>query len=171
MTGHKPSATSDRWRARTRALGQEMKSPGPGRRRPGLLTDGRRRGAPGYSAQQPLNTFREAGDVIQVTFLRVPRAARQCEWYAAHTNDEEDRKFLLRKAKEWTKLAREKEQEAACRGASETFRNPSGASALLRYAADHVHSGEEWPNNYIVEDKKWTRALSRLVGLSPQGPC
>jgi hypothetical protein len=31
--------------------------------------------------------------------------ARQCEWYAARTNDEEDRKFLLRKAKDWTKLA------------------------------------------------------------------
>jgi len=25
--------------------------------------------------------------------------ARQCEWYAARTNDEEDRKFLLRMAK------------------------------------------------------------------------
>ena len=31
--------------------------------------------------------------------------ARQCEWYAARTNDEQDRKFLLWKAKEWTKLA------------------------------------------------------------------
>ena len=30
---------------------------------------------------------------------------RQCEWYAARTHDEQDRKFLLRKAKEWTKLA------------------------------------------------------------------
>ena len=28
--------------------------------------------------------------------------ARQCEWYAARTNDEEDRKFLLRKAKHST---------------------------------------------------------------------
>ena len=37
--------------------------------------------------------------------------ARQCEWYAARTNDEEDRKFLLRKAKDWTKLAVEKELE------------------------------------------------------------
>ena len=37
--------------------------------------------------------------------------ARQCEWYAEHTTDEEDRKFLLRMAKHWTKLAREKEQE------------------------------------------------------------
>ena len=31
--------------------------------------------------------------------------ACECEWYAAHTNDEEDRKFLLRMAKHWTKLA------------------------------------------------------------------
>jgi hypothetical protein len=37
--------------------------------------------------------------------------ARQCEWYAAHTNDEEDRNFLLRMAKHWTKLAAEKELE------------------------------------------------------------
>jgi hypothetical protein len=37
--------------------------------------------------------------------------ARQCEWYAVRTNNEEDRKFLLRKAREWTKLAAEKEME------------------------------------------------------------
>ena len=37
--------------------------------------------------------------------------ARQCEWYAAHTNHEEDRKFLLRKSKDWTKLAVKKELE------------------------------------------------------------
>jgi hypothetical protein len=36
---------------------------------------------------------------------------RQCEWYAVRTNDEQDRKFLLRKAKQWTKLAAEKEME------------------------------------------------------------
>ena len=44
--------------------------------------------------------------------------AHQCEWYAARTNDEEDRKFLLWRAKEWTKLAREKEQEAAAKTAA-----------------------------------------------------
>jgi hypothetical protein len=37
--------------------------------------------------------------------------ARQCEWYAARTNDEEDRQFLLRKAKDGTKLAIKKELE------------------------------------------------------------
>jgi hypothetical protein len=37
--------------------------------------------------------------------------ARQCEWYAARTDDKEDRKFLLRKAKQWTKLAAKKELE------------------------------------------------------------
>jgi hypothetical protein len=37
--------------------------------------------------------------------------ARQCDWYAAHTNNEEDRKFLLRRAEHWTKLAGEKELE------------------------------------------------------------
>ena len=37
--------------------------------------------------------------------------ARQCEWDAARTNDEKDRKFLIRKAKDWTKLATKKELE------------------------------------------------------------
>jgi hypothetical protein len=37
--------------------------------------------------------------------------ARQCEWYAARTNDKWDRNFLLRRAQQWTKLAREKEIE------------------------------------------------------------
>ena len=46
--------------------------------------------------------------------------ARQCEWYAARTNDEEDRKFLLRKAKQWTKLAADKglEIRASARAAA-----------------------------------------------------
>ena len=37
--------------------------------------------------------------------------ARQCEWYAARTNDEGDREFFLRKARGWTKLAIKKELE------------------------------------------------------------
>jgi hypothetical protein len=37
--------------------------------------------------------------------------ARQCEWYASRTTDEEDRQFLIRKAKDWTRLAGEKELE------------------------------------------------------------
>ena len=36
--------------------------------------------------------------------------ARQCEWYAARTNDKGDRKFLLRKAKDWTKQARKRDR-------------------------------------------------------------
>jgi hypothetical protein len=36
--------------------------------------------------------------------------ASQCEWYAAHTNDERDRKFLLRMAKHWTKQARKRDR-------------------------------------------------------------
>jgi hypothetical protein len=42
--------------------------------------------------------------------------AHQCEWYAARTNDEEVRKFLLRTAKHWTKLAAEKELEVRASG-------------------------------------------------------
>ena len=41
--------------------------------------------------------------------------ARQCEWYAARTNDEEDRKFLPRKAKDWTKLVVKKERNSSLR--------------------------------------------------------
>ena len=46
--------------------------------------------------------------------------ARESEWYAARTNDQEDRKFLLRKAKDWTNLAIKKELEirAAARAAA-----------------------------------------------------
>ena len=36
------------------------------------------------------------------TIVECLEHARRCEWYAAHTNDEEDRKFLLRMAKHWT---------------------------------------------------------------------
>ena len=44
--------------------------------------------------------------------------ARQCEWYAARTNNEADRRFLLWRAELWTKLAREKEQEAEAKTAA-----------------------------------------------------
>jgi hypothetical protein len=46
--------------------------------------------------------------------------ARQCEWYASRTKHEEDRKFLLRMAKQWTKLAAQHEREilAAARAAA-----------------------------------------------------
>jgi hypothetical protein len=44
--------------------------------------------------------------------------ARQCEWYAARTNDEWDRKFLVRRAQQWTMLAQEKELEAAAKTAA-----------------------------------------------------
>jgi hypothetical protein len=44
--------------------------------------------------------------------------ARQCEWYAARTNNEADRKFLLSKSEDWTKLSRENERQirASARG-------------------------------------------------------
>jgi hypothetical protein len=44
--------------------------------------------------------------------------ARQCEWYAARTNDERDRKFLLWRAQEWKRLAHEQEQDAAAKTAA-----------------------------------------------------
>jgi hypothetical protein len=39
--------------------------------------------------------------------------ARQCEWYAARTSNEADRKFLLWRAQELKKLVEQKEQENA----------------------------------------------------------
>ena len=48
---------------------------------------------------------------MSLTIAECLEHARQCEWYPAHTNDEEDPKFLLRMAKHWTKLASEKELE------------------------------------------------------------
>ena len=52
--------------------------------------------------------------------------ARQCEWYAARTNDEGDRKFLLWRAQQWTKLAQQKEIElrASARTAAKRSVNP-----------------------------------------------
>ena len=44
--------------------------------------------------------------------------ARQCEWYAARTNDETDWKFLLWRAQQWTMLAQEKEREAGAKTAA-----------------------------------------------------
>jgi hypothetical protein len=37
--------------------------------------------------------------------------ARQCKWYASKTKNAEERKFLLRMAKRWSKLAADKERE------------------------------------------------------------
>ena len=52
--------------------------------------------------------------------------ARQCELYAARTNDEWDRKFLIRRAQQWTKLAKQKEIElkASARTAAKRSVNP-----------------------------------------------
>jgi hypothetical protein len=48
---------------------------------------------------------------MSLTIAECLEHVRQCRWYAARTKDEEDRKFILRKAKHWTKLARGKELE------------------------------------------------------------
>jgi hypothetical protein len=50
---------------------------------------------------------------VSPTIAECLEHARKCEWYAARTNDEADRKFLLWRAQELKKLALEKEQEAA----------------------------------------------------------
>jgi hypothetical protein len=47
------------------------------------------------------------------------------EWYAARTEDEADRLFLLRKAEEWTKLAKENELEVSASAASRAYLSTS----------------------------------------------
>ena len=47
---------------------------------------------------------------MSVTITECLEHVRQCEWYAARTNDEKDRKFLLRMAKHWTKQARKRDR-------------------------------------------------------------
>jgi hypothetical protein len=56
--------------------------------------------------------------VMSPTITECLEHARQCKWYAARTGDEGDRKFLLWRAELWTKLAREKEQEAEAKTAA-----------------------------------------------------
>ena len=46
-----------------------------------------------------------------VAVIEAQSLTRECEWYVAPTHDEGDRKFLIRKAKDWTKLAIKKELE------------------------------------------------------------
>ena len=65
----------------------------------------------GVNARAP-RPARNAGDrVMSPTVTECLEHARQCEWYAARTNNEEDRKFLLWRADQWTKRAQEKELE------------------------------------------------------------
>ena len=46
-----------------------------------------------------------------MTIAECAENARQCEWYASKAKSAEERKFLLRMAKHWKKLAAEKERE------------------------------------------------------------
>jgi hypothetical protein len=48
--------------------------------------------------------------VLDVTTIaECAEQAPYCEWYAANTQDERDRKFLLRKAGDWKRLAAKEE--------------------------------------------------------------
>ena len=66
---------------------------------------------PGYQANREKARGHNWRYSMSPTIAECLEHARQCDWYAARTNDEQDRKFLLRKAKDWTKLAAEKELE------------------------------------------------------------
>ena len=84
--------------------------------------------------------------------------ARQCEWYAARTNDEEDRKFLLRKAKYWTKLAAEKELEvrasARATPASVTILDILGGyDALEKGCGEHKAPPMVLPSGGFLQDR------------------
>jgi len=49
---------------------------------------------------------------VSPTIVECLEHASKCEWYAARTNDEADRKFLLWRAQELKKRAEEMEREA-----------------------------------------------------------
>ena len=66
---------------------------------------------PGYQAIGSKRGGHNWSYSMSPTIAECLEHVRQCEWYAARTNNEEDRKFLLRKARERTKLAAEKEME------------------------------------------------------------
>jgi hypothetical protein len=65
----------------------------------------------GYLIKQGSSTGPWLEDTMSPTIAECLENTRQCEWYAARTNNEADQKFLLRKAHDWTKLAKEKELE------------------------------------------------------------
>jgi hypothetical protein len=46
---------------------------------------------------------------VSPTIAQCSEQARYCEWYASHANDEGDRKYLLRKARDWRRLGAKKE--------------------------------------------------------------
>ena len=48
---------------------------------------------------------------MTATIAECAENARLCKYYAENTNNEEERKFLLRMAKRWSELAAEKERE------------------------------------------------------------
>jgi hypothetical protein len=86
-----------------------VKSGGSTNRMPGLTKPEAEHS--GYLVKQGSSTGHGWRYTMSPTIAECLEHARQCEWYAARTNDEQDRKFLLRKAKHWTKLAAEKELE------------------------------------------------------------
>jgi hypothetical protein len=51
------------------------------------------------------------------TIAECSEPARYCEWYAAHTKDEKDRRYLLQKARDWKRLAAKKELDIRFAGA------------------------------------------------------
>jgi hypothetical protein len=65
----------------------------------------------GYPINKDQARAMVGGKTVSPTIAECLEHARQCEWYAARTGDEQDRKFLLRRANEWTNLAKEKELE------------------------------------------------------------
>ena len=44
------------------------------------------------------------------TIAECAEQARYCEWYAAHTRDEKERKYLIRKAGDWKRLVAKKKE-------------------------------------------------------------
>ena len=84
--------------------------------------------------------------------------ARQCEWYAARANEEEDRKFLLMSAKQWTNAA----QVPAFWG---------GGDGLASAAARTNDEGDDQDNRWtgLYSDRDIASPLQTKAGVTPRG--
>ena len=58
--------------------------------------------------------------MMSPTISECAEQARYCEWYAARTQEHGERKYLLQKARDWTRLAAKKELEVRWAAAKAT---------------------------------------------------
>jgi hypothetical protein len=94
---------------------------------------------------------------MSATIAECLERARQCEWHASRTSDEASRKFLLWKAQQWMKLAREKELESS----------PCEDCRLGPQVRPYRQS---WSHYYYVETVSYRNRSARLYVSHDRGP-